>query len=53
MKSGWVFLLKGKDGQGMTEYILIIGLIAIIMMATLQMFEQGVSGTYQNTVAMF
>ena len=52
MKSSWNLLLKEKDGQGLTEYVLIIGLIAIVLMATLQAFEQGLTGTYQNIVAM-
>ena len=52
MRNEWYSLLKRKDGQGMTEYVLIIGLIAIILMTTLQAFEQGLTGTYQNIVAM-
>ena len=31
-------LLKGKKGQGMTEYILIIALIAILVLGAVKMF---------------
>lgn len=37
-------LLKGRKGQGMVEYILIVALIAIIVIAGVKMF----GGTIKN-----
>ncbi len=41
-------LFAGKKGQGMTEYILIIALIAIVVLASVKMFGKKVDKGFQN-----
>jgi Flp pilus assembly pilin Flp len=39
----WLSALRGEDGQGLSEYALILGLVAIVAVAALQLL--GVSIT--------
>lgn len=41
-------LLSGKRGQGMTEYILIVALIAIVVIAGVKLFGNKVNSGFQK-----
>lgn len=41
-------LLSGKRGQGMTEYILIVALIAIVVIAGVKLFGGKVNDGFKN-----
>jgi len=43
-------IMKDKKGQGMVEYALIIGLIAVVLIVALQGVEGGISGVFQRIV---
>ena len=43
-------VLQNKKGQGMVEYGLIIGLIAVVLVAALQSMEGGISATFAKIV---
>ena len=38
--------MKDKKGQGMVEYALIIGLVAVLLIGGLTALEGGISGTF-------
>jgi pilus assembly protein Flp/PilA len=38
--------LKDKKGQGMVEYALIIGLVAVLLIAGLTALKGGIAGTF-------
>ena len=40
-----------KRGQGMTEYIIIVGLIAIVLIAAVGQFKGALEKTYQGAAA--
>lgn len=42
--------MKDKKGQGMVEYALIIGLIAVVLIVALQNIEGGISGAFDKIV---
>lgn len=43
-------IMKDKKGQGLVEYALIIGLIAVVLIVALQNVEGGISGVFQKIV---
>ena len=43
-------VLQNKKGQGMVEYGLIIGLIAVVLVASLSSMETGISATFTKIV---
>jgi pilus assembly protein Flp/PilA len=44
-------ILSGKKGQGMTEYILIIALIAIAVIGAVKLFGGKISSAFSNSAA--
>lgn len=44
-------MLKSEDGQGMVEYGLIIGLIAVALIATLVIFAPQIAGVFTRAGA--
>ena len=43
-------MLQSQKGQGMVEYGLIIGLIAVVLVASLSSVEGGLSATFDKIV---
>lgn len=43
-------VLKNRKGQGMVEYALIIGLIAVVLIGALTSMEGGISATFTKIV---
>lgn len=41
-------LLKGRKGQGMVEYILIVALVAILVIAGIRMFGGKIKGLFDS-----
>ena len=41
---------KGRKGQGLVEYALIIGLIAVVLIASLNLVEGGIAGTFTKVI---
>lgn len=41
-------MLKARKGQGMTEYALIIGLVALVVMAAVTLFQQELSALFDR-----
>ncbi len=44
-------IFRRNEGQGLTEYVLIISLVAIVLIAGLQALQGGLSGLYLTVVA--
>ncbi|MEZ6184687.1 MAG: Flp family type IVb pilin [Planctomycetota bacterium] len=40
---------RRRRGQGMTEYIIIVGLIAIVLIAAVRQFQGALTATYSKT----
>lgn len=40
--------LRRRHGQGMTEYIIIVGLIAILLVAAVTKFKDALQGAYDK-----
>ncbi|MCA8921607.1 MAG: Flp family type IVb pilin [Planctomycetes bacterium] len=40
--------LRRRRGQGMTEYIIIVGLIAIVLIAAVRQFQGALTNTYSK-----
>ncbi len=49
-RTAWTYLV-GEDGQGLTEYALIIALIAVTCASTVFFFGGGVTGLYDSNLA--
>ena len=47
MKS--TIIRRRRQGQGMTEYIIIVGLIAILLIAAVTKFKDKLEGAYKKT----
>ncbi|HEY0828598.1 MAG TPA: Flp family type IVb pilin [Bacilli bacterium] len=45
-------LLKEEEGQGMTEYGLVLGIIAVAAVATLVLFRDQIVLMYQEALAL-
>jgi len=45
--------LEGEEGQSMAEYALIIALVAIVLIAALQLLAGGISGVFSRIVSGF
>jgi len=43
--------LQSRKGQGMVEYGLIIGLIAVVLVASLSTMEVGIGATFDKIVS--
>jgi pilus assembly protein Flp/PilA len=43
-------LLKKEEGQGLTEYALIIALVAVVLVVALTALQGGISGTLNGIV---
>ena len=43
-------VLKNKEGQGMVEYALIIGLVAIVVIAVLVLLGPAIAAKFQSIV---
>jgi pilus assembly protein Flp/PilA len=43
-------LVSGEEGQGLVEYALIIGLIAIVLFGALSLMEGGIAGVFARIV---
>jgi len=41
-------LLSKKDGQGLVEYILLLGLIALVVIGALRLFGPALASKYQD-----
>jgi Flp pilus assembly pilin Flp len=39
---------EGRKGQGMTEYIIIVGLIAILLVFAVQRFKSALQGAFEK-----
>ena len=47
-----VSVFRRREGQGLVEYVLIISLVSILIIAGLQAFQGSVSGLYQAIIAV-
>ena len=41
-------LVSDEEGQGLVEYALIIGLVAIVLIVALQSMEGGIAGVFEK-----
>lgn len=48
-RPGW---LRDRSGQGLLEYVMLISLIALLMVAVLVVFERTLGGTYGATAEL-
>ncbi len=46
-------LLMEESGQGMAEYSLILAFVALVLIAALGSFRQGIENAYQKTADLF
>ncbi|MGE5580283.1 MAG: Flp family type IVb pilin [Bacillota bacterium] len=44
----WKRLVREDEGQGLVEYALIIGLIAVVLVIALQNVEGGIAGVFDR-----
>ncbi len=42
---------RRREGQGLVEYVLIISLVSIVLIAGLQLLQGGISGLYLTIIA--
>jgi pilus assembly protein Flp/PilA len=49
MKELWNRFVSDESGQGLVEYVLIIAVVALGLLAALYFFRNTVSNTYNNT----
>ena len=42
-------VLRRRSGQGMTEYIIIVGLIAILLVPAVKLFKGAIQGAFQKS----
>jgi Flp pilus assembly pilin Flp len=47
----FVSIYRGRKGQGLVEYVLIISLVSIVLIAGLQLLQGGISGLYLTVIA--
>jgi pilus assembly protein Flp/PilA len=47
------FRVADEDGQGLAEYALILGLVAVLCVAALQGLQGAIGGSLTNTAAQF
>jgi pilus assembly protein Flp/PilA len=47
---GWTSSLRRQSGQGLTEYALILGLIAVVVVGALTFLSGAIEGTF-NTIS--
>ncbi len=52
MWNAFVSVFRRSEGQSLVEYVLIISLVSILIIAGLQAFQGSVSGLYQVIVAV-
>ena len=45
-------ILRRNEGQSLVEYVLVISLVSILMIAGLQAFQGGVTGLFQAIIAV-
>ena len=45
--------MQEEEGQTLTEYALIIALIAVLLVASLTLLQQGISGVFADIVDQF
>lgn len=50
MRNRIISVLKNKEGQGMVEYALIIGLVAIVVIAVLVLLGPAIAAKFQSIV---
>ena len=50
LKNQALSILKNKKGQGMIEYALIIGLVAVVVIAVLVLLGPAISAKFQEIV---
>ncbi|GAB6151736.1 hypothetical protein JCM17380_04860 [Desulfosporosinus burensis] len=48
MKAKLIGLLKDEEGQGMVEYGLIIGLVAVVLIVALNTLSGGIGGVFNR-----
>jgi pilus assembly protein Flp/PilA len=48
MKETWTRFMQDESGQGLVEYILIIAVVAIGLLAALYLFRDKVGDTFEN-----
>lgn len=44
---------RGKKGQGLVEYALIIALVVLVLIVALALFGEGIANLYENVVSAF
>ncbi len=44
-------VFRRKEGQGLVEYVLIISLVSVVLIAGLQLLQGGISGLYLTVIA--
>ena len=50
LKNRFMSVLKDKKGQGMVEYALIIGLVAVVVIAVLVLLGPAIAAKFQTIV---
>lgn len=51
MVSKAMHLVRRRDGQSLVEYALIIALVAVVLIASLQALQGGITTAFTNVVA--
>ncbi|NDI36371.1 Flp family type IVb pilin [Chengkuizengella sediminis] len=51
LKNKLVGLVKEEEGQGLTEYGLVLGIIAVAVVATIGLFRDEIVGMYETALA--
>lgn len=48
MKDMWNAFLQDESGQGLVEYVLIIALVAVGLIAVMTLFRNAIGGVFNN-----
>jgi len=50
MKNRFISLVKKEEGQGMVEYALLVGLIAVVVIAVLVLLGPAIAAKFQQII---